>query len=113
MTVRGTPESLRRTLRKASEAQIFSHKGSRVRLGRWGQWFEAVAHWRGSKFPCPLVLPWMGIQRSWWQDLSEVSILHVHEALSVTQQPGQSSESTSAGASSSSAGSLVTSKLGH
>ena len=104
---RGTAMSVQSVFEQIQQCPLFTKKGSRVRLGRWGSWHEASESWFGHKYSCLLVLTFMALMKKWEDVISHLPVFNV-PALDVEIEGEEMGNATvadmSIAASSSSAG---------
>ena len=105
LAARGTPEHLEKVWADLQRLEVFNRKGTRVKLGRWGSWFQAARSWDGQRNGCLLVLLYMGITRGWWCDLSDLPLKGlgcIHRGGADDADGGSAPTTSEAGAASSS-----------
>lgn len=71
---RGSPQHLTKVWDDLKSLEIFTKKGTRVKLGRWGSWFQACRPWDGQRTAGLLILLYMGVARGWWTDISDMPL---------------------------------------
>ena len=104
----GSNEHLKMTWQKVKSCSIRSHRGDKVKLGRWQGTFNVAAWWRGQRSSYLLVLLWVGFKNGWWKSMAKLLFLQMgvdDDAFSAMPSPGELGRIASPAASTSSSSS--------